>query len=406
MNDFKNKRDGVRREGFASSGFEGRNNKRGFKTSVRGLNKPNGGRATGEQRKSPTSFNPNFSPQSNSRFGRGDGSHRSTRSFSATGRGGFKAQGGFQKNRPFAGGAAQRSPFDEDTRLYDNTRPYTRNESNMRKPFGKTGNTARTFDKRKTNAPHKRRIEYKEEAYDPNKPIRLNKFIANAGMCARREADKFIAAGVVKVNGEVVTELGRKVLRSDVVHFHDQQIKAEKKIYVLLNKPKGYVTTSEDPRNRKTVLELVRDACMERIYPVGRLDRESTGVLMLTNDGDMASKLTHPRFLKKKVYHVYLDKKISSADLLQIAEGVTLEDGFIRADAVEYADPKDKKQVGIELHSGKNRIVRRIFQSLGYTVEKLDRVYFAGLTKKNLRRGDWRYLTEEEVNMLRMGAYE
>lgn len=261
------------------------------------------------------------------------------------------------------------------------------------------------FNNKKFN-PGKRRIDYKEEAYDPNQPIRLNKFLANAGVCSRRDADKYIAAGVVTVNGEIITELGHKVLRSDVVLFHDQQIKAEKKIYVLLNKPKGYVTTSEDPQNRKTVMDLVRNACMERIYPVGRLDRNTTGVLLLTNDGEMASKLTHPKFLKKKIYHVYLDRNVSLGDLRQIAEGITLEDGEIRADAVDYADANDKKQVGIEIHSGKNRIVRRIFASLGYNVIKLDRVYFAGLTKKNVKRGDWRYLTEEEVRMLRMGSFE
>ena len=242
----------------------------------------------------------------------------------------------------------------------------------------------------------KKRIEYKEENYDPNEPLRLNKFLANAGVCSRREADEFITAGVVKVNGEVVTE----------VLFHDQPVKMEKKVYVLLNKPKDYVTTSDDPQQRKTVMDLVKGACEERIYPVGRLDRNTTGVLLLTNDGDLASKLTHPKFLKKKIYHVYLDKAVTAHDMQQIAEGITLDDGDIKADAIEYASDTDKKQVGIEIHSGKNRIVRRIFESLGYKVVKLDRVQFAGLTKKNIRRGDWRYLTEEEVDRLRMGAYE
>ena len=252
----------------------------------------------------------------------------------------------------------------------------------------------------------KKRIEYSEENIDPNEPIRLNKYLANAGVCSRREADEFIQAGVVTVNGEVVTELGTKVLRTDEVKFHDNPVSLEKKVYVLLNKPKDYVTTSDDPQQRKTVMDLVKDACPERIYPVGRLDRNTTGVLLLTNDGDMASKLTHPKFLKKKVYHVHLDKNVTAHDLEQIAQGVTLEDGEIHADAVEYADEHDKSQVGIEIHSGKNRIVRRIFESLGYRVTKLDRVQFAGLTKKNLRRGDWRFLTEKEVNMLRMGAFE
>ena len=252
----------------------------------------------------------------------------------------------------------------------------------------------------------KKRIEYKEENFDPNEPIRLNKFLANAGVCSRREADEFIQAGVVTVNGEVVTELGSKVLRTDAVCFHDEPVSMEKKVYVLLNKPKDYVTTSDDPQQRKTVMDLVKNACPERIYPVGRLDRNTTGVLLLTNDGDLASKLTHPKFLKKKIYHVYLDKNVTAHDLQQIAEGITLEDGDIKADAIDYASETDKKQVGIEIHSGKNRIVRRIFESLGYKVVKLDRVQFAGLTKKNVRRGDWRYLTEEEVDRLRMGAYE
>ena len=208
------------------------------------------------------------------------------------------------------------------------------------------------------------------------------------------------------MNGTVVTELGTKVLRSDEVKFQDQLVTLEKKVYVLLNKPKDYVTTSDDPQQRKTVMDLVKNACPERIYPVGRLDRNTTGVLLLTNDGDLASKLTHPKFLKKKVYHVYLDKPVTAHDLQQIADGIELDDGEIHADAIEYVDDRDKSQVGIEIHSGKNRIVRRIFESLGYRVVKLDRVQFAGLTKKNVRRGDWRFLTEKEVDMLRMGAFE
>ena len=252
----------------------------------------------------------------------------------------------------------------------------------------------------------KKRIEYKEENIDPTEPLRLNKFLANAGVCSRREADEFIQAGLVTVNGEVVTELGTKILRTDEVKFHDAVVSLEKKVYVLLNKPKDYVTTSDDPQQRKTVMDLVKDVCPERIYPVGRLDRNTTGVLLLTNDGDLASKLTHPKFLKKKVYHVHLDKNLTSHDMDQIREGITLDDGEIKADAIEYADDHDKSQVGIEIHSGKNRIVRRIFESLGYRVTKLDRVQFAGLTKKNLRRGDWRFLTEKEVDMLRMGAFE
>ena len=236
----------------------------------------------------------------------------------------------------------------------------------------------------------KKQIEYKDVLTDPNEPIRLNKFLANAGICSRREADEFITAGVISVNGEVVTELGTKIKRTDEVKFHDQPVSIERKVYVLLNK----------------VMDFVKDACKERIYPVGRLDRNTTGVLLLTNDGDLASKLTHPKYLKKKIYHVYCDKNVTKADLDQIVSGITLDDGEIHADAVSYASETDKSQVGIEIHSGKNRIVRRIFESLGYRVIKLDRVYFAGLTKKGLRRGDWRYLTEKEVNMLRMGSFE
>ena len=252
----------------------------------------------------------------------------------------------------------------------------------------------------------KKRIEYKEEHTDPNEPIRLNKYLANAGVCSRREADEFIQAGVVTVNGQVITELGTKIVRTDEVKFHDQPVTLEKKVYVLLNKPRDYVTTSDDPQQRKTVIELVKGACPERIYPVGRLDRNTTGVLLFTNDGDLASKLTHPKFLKKKVYHVFLDKEVTMHDMQQIATGITLDDGEIHADAIEYAKDNDKKQVGIEIHSGRNRIVRRIFESLGYRVVRLDRVQFAGLTKKYLRRGDWRFLTEKEVDMLRMGAFE
>jgi 23S rRNA pseudouridine2605 synthase len=285
------------------------------------------------------------------------------------------------------------------------------NRNGYAKPYGpkkpQFGKRPRTADY-DPNAKYslKKRIEYKEVNYDPNEPVRLNKFLANAGVCSRREADEFIQAGVVTVNGQVVTELGTKILRTDEVKFHDQPVTLEKKVYVLLNKPKDYVTTSDDPQQRKTVMDLVKNACPERIYPVGRLDRNTTGVLLLTNDGDLASKLTHPKYLKKKIYHVYLDKNVTAHDLQQITEGIQLEDGEIKADDVQYADPVDKKQVGLEIHSGKNRIVRRIFEALGYKVIKLDRVQFAGLTKKNLRRGDWRYLTEEEVDRLRMGAYE
>ncbi|MDR0976329.1 MAG: RNA-binding S4 domain-containing protein [Prevotellaceae bacterium] len=252
----------------------------------------------------------------------------------------------------------------------------------------------------------KKQIEYKEQFVDPNEPIRLNKYLANAGVCSRREADEFIAAGVVSVNGVVVTELGTKITRNDEVKFHEQPVSIERKIYIILNKPKDCVTTSDDPRARRTVMDLVKGACPERIYPVGRLDRNTTGVLLLTNDGDLASKLTHPQYMKKKVYQVQLDKNVTAADMEKIATGITLDDGEIKADAINYADEVKRNVVGIEIHSGKNRIVRRIFESLGYKVMKLDRVLFAGLTKKGLRRGEWRFLTQEEVNFLNMGSFE
>ncbi len=325
---------------------------------------------------------------------------------------GQEPRGGYQPRQPREGGYGQRPSYGAPRQGGYNAQGggYNKYNKQGRAPYGAPA----PYNKKKhtpgydPNAKYsmKKRIEYKEVNYDPNEPLRLNKYLANAGVCSRREADEFIQAGVVTVNGQVVTELGTKILRTDEVRFHDQPVTIEKKVYVLLNKPKDYVTTSDDPQQRKTVMDLVKNACPERIYPVGRLDRNTTGVLLLTNDGDMASKLTHPKYLKKKIYHVFLDKACSAHDLQQIAEGIQLEDGEIKADDVQYAHPTDKKQVGIEIHSGKNRIVRRIFESLGYKVLKLDRVQFAGLTKKNLKRGDWRYLTEEEVDRLRMGAYE
>lgn len=251
----------------------------------------------------------------------------------------------------------------------------------------------------------KKQIEYKEQYVDPNEPIRLNKYLANAGICSRREADEYIIAGVVSVNDVVVTELGTKIKRTDTVKFHEDSVNAERKVYILLNKPKDCVTTSDDPENRKTVLDLVKGACNERIYPVGRLDRNTTGVLLLTNDGDMASKLTHPKFLKKKIYHVTTDKDMIKKDMDQMLGGIKLEEEEVRADDIGYTDSGKRNSIGIEIHTGQNRVVRRLFEALGYRVVKLDRVYFAGLTKKGLRRGDWRYLTENEVNYLRMGSF-
>ena len=319
--------------------------------------------------------------------------------------GGYGQQGGYQSRQPREGGYGQQGGY--QSRGYQPRQGgYNPNYPKPYKPFKKNARPHSADYDPNAKYSMKKRIEYKEVNFDPNEPLRLNKYLANAGVCSRREADEFIQAGVVTVNGQVVTELGTKILRTDEVRFHDQPVSIEKKVYVLLNKPKDYVTTSDDPQQRKTVMDLVKNACQERIYPVGRLDRNTTGVLLLTNDGDMASKLTHPKYLKKKIYHVFLDKACAAHDLQQIAEGIQLEDGEIKADDVQYAHPTDKKQVGIEIHSGRNRIVRRIFESLGYKVLKLDRVQFAGLTKKNLKRGDLRYLTEEEVDRLRMGAYE
>ncbi len=236
--------------------------------------------------------------------------------------------------------------------------------------------------------------------------MRLNRYLANAGICSRRQADDYITSGVVTINGKVVTELGTKVLPGDVVKFNNESIRQERKVYILLNKPKDYITTAEDDRGRKTVLELIRGACRERVMPVGRLDRNTTGILLLTNDGEMAAKLIHPRSNKKKIYHVFLDKNIKIEDLKAISTGIELDDGFIKADDISYADPVDKTQIGIEIHSGRNHLVRRIFEHFGYKVIKLDRVYFAGLTKKALPRGRWRFLTPDEVSMIKMGAFE
>lgn len=331
-------------------------------------------------------------------YNRGGYNNRGQQGGSYNREGGYNREGSYNNNR--GGGYNNRGGQGG----YNNNRGGYNNNYNNRGGYQQRPRTADYNPNAKYSK--KKQLEYHDALLDPNAPIRLNKFLANAGICSRREADQFIAAGVVSVNGTVVTELGSKVLPADEVKFHDQPVKMEHKVYVLLNKPKDYVTTTDDPQARKTVMQLVKDACRERIYPVGRLDRNTTGVLLLTNDGDMASKLTHPKFLKKKVYHVHLDKNVAHSDLERIAAGITLEDGEVHADAISYASETDKSQVGIEIHSGKNRIVRRIFEHLGYRVTKLDRVLFAGLTKKNLRRGDWRYLTEAEVNMLRMGAFE
>ena len=310
-------------------------------------------------------------------------------------------QGGYNNNRQGGYNNNRQGGYNNNNRQggYNNNRPGGF-KNNNRRPQNNQMRQGKSF------VPRPKRIEYELPLPDPNEQIRLNKFLANAGLCSRREADEFIQQGLVKVNGNVVTELGMKISHDDTVEFKDKAVALESKCYILLNKPKDCVTTSDDPNGRTTVLDLVKGACTERIYPVGRLDRNTTGVLLLTNDGDLASKLTHPKYVKKKIYHVWTDKDIAEEDMQRIADGIELEDGEIHADAISYVTENDRNQAGIEIHSGRNRIVRRLFESLGYHVTKLDRVYFAGLTKKNLPRGRWRYLTQEEVNYLKMGSFE
>jgi len=257
------------------------------------------------------------------------------------------------------------------------------------------------FDKKPSFNPDTKKFEGEEITEE----IRLNRYLSNAGVCSRREADNLIKEGRVKINGIVVTEMGSRVKPGDKVEYEGKMLKSERKVYLLLNKPRDFVTTMDDPEARKTVMHLVGKACPERIYPVGRLDRNTTGVLLFTNDGELATKLTHPKYNKRKIYQAQLDKRITQDELQQIADGIELEDGPVAADEISFLTPDDKKQVGIEIHSGKNRIVRRIFEHFGYTVVKLDRVYFAGLTKKNLPRGKWRFLTQKEINILNMGGY-
>ena len=367
-------------------------------------------------------FNPSYQPggyrQQPQQFQQGaDGEMKTGDAYGQQGNDGqsrYNRQGGYNQNRQGGynqnrqGGYNQNRPggYNQNNRQggYNQNRPggYNQNRLNNRNQQGYR-------KQQKPNlrfTPRPKQIEYVLNDIDPNELIRLNKYMANAGLCSRREADEYIQAGKVSVNGTVVTELGTKISRSDVVECDGKVVTPEKKCYVLLNKPKDCVTTSDDPNGRTTVLDIVKNACQERIYPVGRLDRNTTGVLLLTNDGDLASKLTHPKFVKKKIYQVWTDKDITEEDMQRIADGIELEDGEIHADAISYVSETDRNQAGIEIHSGRNRIVRRIFEHLGYRVTKLDRVYFAGLTKKNLPRGRWRYLTQEEVNFLRMGAFE
>ncbi len=306
-----------------------------------------------------------------------------------------------------------RPRFGEDRPRFSEGRPQ-RFKPAPRKPARKSGPHFTNTDEAGINQMLSRKPQIDNHAFSDNdtvptpikEEIRLNKFIANSGVCSRREADTLIQAGVVTVNGEVVTELGTKVnVLKDDIRFNGERLKGEEKVYIVMNKPKGFVTSASDPHADKTVMDLIK-GCSSRVFPVGRLDKNTTGVLMFTNDGEIAEQLTHPSFNKKKIYQVILDKALDEADKEKIlVEGLELNDGVIKADELEYIDAGDHRKLGIEIHSGKNRIVRRIFESLGYTVKALDRVYFAGLTKKGLKKGEWRYLSEGEVNVLRMGAY-
>ena len=346
-------------------------------------------------------------------FNRSERGERSERSFNRPERG-ERTERSF--NRPERGERSERS-FNRPERGERSERSFNRPERGERpeRSFNRPERGERTERRGDSKGGAKRGFASKRDEkprsypkYNPNRvtgEIRLNRFISQSGVCSRREADEFILAGVVTVNGQVVTELGTKILPTDEVRFNDEKLQGEKHVYIVLNKPKGYVTSLEDPHADKTVMDLLRDACSERVYPVGRLDKNSLGLLLITNDGDVTRQLTHPSYRKKKIYEVTLDKPLTRADMETLTEGITLEDGDIFADEVAYAS-EDKKTVGVEIHSGRNRIVRRMFEHLGYTVQKLDRVYYAGLTKKNLKRGEWRFLTKDEVMRLKTGQYE
>lgn len=364
-------------------------------------------RASFSEQPKRRSFNPNF-----------DSENRPVRE-SAGSRYGDKPRGG----KPSFGGEHRSSserPSHGNKPAFGGKSKFSEKENRFGKGAGKGFGAKKAYgnkfdkDERSDKGPRGGKFQKRDDKpksypkYNPDKQIgemRLNRYIAQSGLCSRREADDYIQAGLVTVNGVIVTELGTKVMPSDEVRFSDSVVKGEKKVYLVLNKPKGYVTTLDDPHATKTVMDLVKDACSERIYPVGRLDKNSLGLLIFTNDGDMTRQLTHPSYQKKKIYQVTLDKPLTRGDMDKISEGITLEDGEIYADEISYVK-EDKKEIGIEIHSGRNRIVRRIFEHLGYVVQKLDRVYYAGLTKKNLKRGAWRFLTKDEVSRLKSGQYE
>lgn len=363
-----------------------------------------------------SSYNPHFTSdnrlrpeyETTRREERGERTERSFNRTERTERGGFKRTERTERNER---GGFNRTERGE--RNFNRSERTERGERTERTPKG--GSRSQSAERTSQRSGAKRGYAPKRDEkprsypkYNPNRgngEIRLNRFISQSGVCSRREADDFILAGVVTVNGQVVTELGTKILPTDEVRFNDEKLQGEKHVYIVLNKPKGYVTSLDDPYADKTVMDLVKDACTERVYPVGRLDKNSLGLLLITNDGDVTRQLTHPSNRKKKIYQVTLDKPLTRADMDTLTEGITLEDGDIFADEVAYAS-EDKKTVGVEIHSGRNRIVRRMFEHLGYTVQKLDRVYYAGLTKKNLKRGAWRFLTKDEVMRLKTGQYE
>ncbi len=381
----------------------------------------NGGRGDSEDRPArPYGHKPFGGPRNGEGRPVGHFSDRSDRSDRPGGYNGGRGDSEDRPARPYG-----RKPFGAPK--YGDKPAYGRKPAGKfgpKRPYGEAGEAGGFNRGERTGAPKRygtkpaggfkrddRRGEERPKSYPRYNPnvqtgeMRLNRFIAQSGLCSRREADDYIQAGLVSVNGVVVTELGSKVMPTDEVKFNDSRVEGEKKVYLVLNKPKGYVTSLEDPHADKTVMDLVKGACEERIYPVGRLDKNSLGLLLFTNDGDMTRQLTHPSYMKKKVYQVSLDKPLARADMDRIVEGITLEDGEIHADEIAYVK-EDKSEIGIEIHSGRNRIVRRIFESLGYKVQKLDRVYYAGLTKKNLKRGAWRFLTKDEVMRLKSGQYE
>lgn len=412
---------------------ENNNNKR---TSTRGAGRT--GQAGASFGKKPAR---RYSAAEGSVYGSADESSTKRGYSSRDSRGGKPAGKSFRDEKPFGKSAAGRSSagksFDKGGKPFGKSsgeKPYGKSSAGRSFDKGGKGNfrTERDFEERGNRSFAEKEYTGKRaygmvgksleerknyrgvQNYTPaqrapkakaDEGVRLNKYIANSGICSRREADDYIVAGLVSVNGVTVTELGTRVFPNDVVRFNDERIKGEAKVYIVMNKPKDFVTTVSDPHAERTVMQLVEGKCAERVYPVGRLDKATTGVLLLTNDGELADKLTHPSFEKKKIYHVFLDKNFKRTDMDALLEGIKLEDGFIQADALSYID-EDKAQVGVEIHSGRNRIVRRMFEHFGYKVKKLDRVYFAGLTKKNLRRGQWRFLTDLEVSMLKMGSFE